>query len=321
MQIELLLYNGNNVILQPELFDGNDNGDKAISFAVIFHIAPQPVIYIAPVNYDGQAVNYEHCLVFSSFPHYQCSINNGALALAQNTNSLSQQRANMSAVQGLNARLSGLQKQGVNNQLALGNFQRSMQIVGDVAGGLGSLVTGNVGGALSAGVNAFATYASGGYYQQQAQIDKASIDAQLALTNQNIANSYKLAVANVKDAQIVPPTITGLSAGDTFILSVAKKIPFLIVKFKQAPAQEMLNIYNYFKNYGLQVNSFAVPNRTYRNGKARNKLNYVQLETVNIIGNIPESYINELQQIYKNGVTIWHCPEWQFLDYNFEANE
>lgn len=62
--------------------------------------------------------------------------------------------------------------------------------------------------------------------------------------------------------------------------------------------------------YGYQVNSLKLPNIT-----GRTNWNYVKTLECNIVGSLPESGVEELKEIFNNGVTIWHNPA-TFLDYS-----
>ena len=67
---------------------------------------------------------------------------------------------------------------------------------------------------------------------------------------------------------------------------------------------------DFFSMYGYQVNSLKLPNIT-----GRTNWNYVKTLECNIVGSLPESGVEELKEIFNNGVTIWHNPA-TFLDYS-----
>lgn len=77
------------------------------------------------------------------------------------------------------------------------------------------------------------------------------------------------------------------------------------------PKTEYLKIIDdYFTMYGYKVNSVKIPNIT-----GRPNWNYVKTINANILGNIPQEDIQELKNIFDNGVTFWHNPD-TFLDYS-----
>ena len=67
---------------------------------------------------------------------------------------------------------------------------------------------------------------------------------------------------------------------------------------------------DYFSAYGYQVNTYKVPNingRTY--------WNYIKTVGCNIIGDIPQTDLEKIKDIFNKGVTMWHDPT-KFLDYS-----
>jgi len=67
---------------------------------------------------------------------------------------------------------------------------------------------------------------------------------------------------------------------------------------------------DYFSAYGYKVATWKTPNLT-----GRSNWNYVKLNQANIIANIPQEDLDEIKQIFLNGVTIWHKTAY-FLDYS-----
>lgn len=67
---------------------------------------------------------------------------------------------------------------------------------------------------------------------------------------------------------------------------------------------------NYFTMYGYKVNTLKVPNLT-----GRRNWNFIKTIGANIEGDVPESAIQEIKNMFNNGVTIWHNPA-TYLDYS-----
>lgn len=67
---------------------------------------------------------------------------------------------------------------------------------------------------------------------------------------------------------------------------------------------------NFFSMYGYKVNSVKVPNIT-----GRTNWNYVKTIGANIEGLIPETYLNEIRDLFNAGITLWHTTQY-FLDYS-----
>lgn len=66
----------------------------------------------------------------------------------------------------------------------------------------------------------------------------------------------------------------------------------------------------FFSMYGYKTNRVKVPNTT-----GRTNWNYVKTIGANIIGNIPQTDLQEIKDMFNKGVTLWHNAS-TFLDYS-----
>lgn len=71
---------------------------------------------------------------------------------------------------------------------------------------------------------------------------------------------------------------------------------------------------DFFSMFGYKVNSVKIPNIT-----GRSNWNYVKTIDANIIGDIPQTDLQQIKEIFNNGVTFWHNPN-TFLDYSQNNN-
>ena len=73
-----------------------------------------------------------------------------------------------------------------------------------------------------------------------------------------------------------------------------------------------------FNMSGYKVNRVDIPNT-----RSRTRFNYLQTVGANIVGSISQRFIEELKEIFNNGVTIWHYNSEHFnmLDYSYENIE
>ena len=60
---------------------------------------------------------------------------------------------------------------------------------------------------------------------------------------------------------------------------------------------------NYFSMFGYKINRVKVPNIT-----GRSNWNYVKTINCNFDGDIPQTDLNIIKQMFNNGVTLWHNP-------------
>lgn len=66
----------------------------------------------------------------------------------------------------------------------------------------------------------------------------------------------------------------------------------------------------YFDMYGYLTNTVKVPNIN-----NRPNWNYIKTIGANILGNIPQSDLLQIRDLFNNGITLWHNTS-TFLDYS-----
>lgn len=115
-------------------------------------------------------------------------------------------------------------------------------------------------------------------------------------------------MAEVEKQKMVPPQTEGnTNNGDVAYASNNLGFTFYRKSIKKEYAEKLDN---YFNMFGYRVNITKVPNvfgRTY--------FNYVKTIDVNIEGYIPQTDLQEIKDMFNNGVTFWHDTG-HFLDYS-----
>ena len=66
----------------------------------------------------------------------------------------------------------------------------------------------------------------------------------------------------------------------------------------------------YFQMFGYQVNSVEVPSY-----KTRTKWNYLKCVNASTYGNVPHDDLKAINDIFNNGLTIWHDETYMY-NYN-----
>ncbi len=108
-------------------------------------------------------------------------------------------------------------------------------------------------------------------------------------------------------AYMTPDTIKGCAnIGD---LNFADTMATFSVQKMSIKAEMARIVDDYFDRFGYKCLRDKMPNI---NG--RRNWNYVKTKVCNIEGDIPQVDMQELKNIFNNGVTIWHNPQ-TFLDY------
>lgn len=71
---------------------------------------------------------------------------------------------------------------------------------------------------------------------------------------------------------------------------------------------------DYFSMYGYETDELKVPNIN-----NRSNWNYIKTAGANIIGDVPETDLQEIRNMFDSGVTLWHTTTY-FLDYSQNNN-
>ena len=115
-------------------------------------------------------------------------------------------------------------------------------------------------------------------------------------------------MAEMKKADAVPDQAHGnLSGGDMVYCLKRNSISCYMLTVRKEIAQ---SIDGYFSMYGYKVNTVKVPNIT-----GRANWNYVKTIGCYILADIPQEDLQEIKNMFDNGLTIWHNPS-TFRDYS-----
>lgn len=110
-------------------------------------------------------------------------------------------------------------------------------------------------------------------------------------------------------ANLLPNIRGGQTQGDISFSANSMGFTFREMRAKT----EFLQIIdNYFSMFGYKINRVKSPNIT-----GRNNWNYVKTTNANFTGNIPQSDILQINNMFNNGVTFWHNANNM---YNYSSN-
>ena len=111
-----------------------------------------------------------------------------------------------------------------------------------------------------------------------------------------------------KQHNMITPNLNGkLNSADVVYASGLNCFYFYKMSVTEQFARR---IDSYFDMYGYATNKLKLPNLN-----NRSNWNFIKTINANIVGNIPQSDLQELKSIFNNGVTLWHNPLY-FLDYS-----
>lgn len=123
-----------------------------------------------------------------------------------------------------------------------------------------------------------------------------------------LAQSVAQQAQQIREAKMTPLSARGNTNTGDLNYSLGKNC---FTAYKMTIKAEYAKIIDdYFTQFGYKVNSLKVPNIT-----GRTYWNYVKTHGCNIIGDIPQSDIEEIKGLFNRGITIWHDST-KFLDYS-----
>lgn len=123
-----------------------------------------------------------------------------------------------------------------------------------------------------------------------------------------LASSVANTMQQIKQAKMVPDQAKGNTSSGSITYSsgeIGYKFFNMCVRYEYAKACD-----DYLTQFGYKVNSLKVPNVT-----GRTNWNYVKTHGCNIIGDVPQTDLDEIKGLFNRGITIWHNPS-TFLDYS-----
>lgn len=120
------------------------------------------------------------------------------------------------------------------------------------------------------------------------------------------------AMAKVQDARNMADNVSLQGGNINFITGYGTKGCYIISK--QITQEYIDLLQDYFGKYGYKVHKVKIPNI-----HTRENWNYIQTVGANIVGNIPQMFIDALEQLFNQGITIWHTTD--VGNYNLSNNE
>lgn len=337
--IEIVNYQGNSLLLKPELV----NDAKLTLRQMCCAAPPYQKIAFFPAHYGNQygaedkrkspystmdynGEQYKHkeravsdgfwldtALWFQNFP--QMSIVNDEyvnyLASTVNRRNYSYQSAGWSQQKSL----AGNQLTYDQAQMQLANNQENQNLknVNDLINGglglLGTAASGNVPGALMQSAGLASNIITSNMQFQNNQALNRTYSAQ----NKNLADwaakgDYQNAIAGinatVQDAALTQPSQSGQMSGDGFNLSNGMMI--VQIRYKTITNQMQEIVANYFMKFGYAIRQYLVPPADFM---AMEKYTYWKMQDTSIIcSDADEGVKNAIRGIFEKGVTVWRTP-------------
>ena len=254
------------MMLYPRYYNSNHQGAYQRKY-----VRPSLSGTVTRNYYYGDGI--DNALTLSNLPQYSGVSDNYITYMASTANrraasyagaGWSRTAANASARTAYeqNARSLATNPANMDIQNELLSTQRNVSAIGSGLSALGSLATGNVGGALMGGASAALGYYSSVASQDAAnqqfantqQLGYANADANYQLAAYISAGNYQQQIMNIdataQDAQLTPPSIVGQEGGDGFNAANGYINP--IIKLHRLTWGNFLVVAQYFKRYGYE---------------------------------------------------------------------
>ena len=205
----------------------------------------------------------------------------------------------------------GINQNNANNRVnnAILDKQQAYSGLENGISALSSALQGNIAGAVG---NIYSTIKN--YDVSQGERAKMNMNNEFANENLRINAEQQIGLTQAKIADInnIPPTIRNL--GNNGLFSYGNGITGIYIYYKTIRPEYVRQLTAYFKMFGYKVNRLEIPNL-----KSRLSYNYIKTADANIIGNIPNNYLNALKGIFDKGITIWHTDD--IGNYNLDNRE
>lgn len=285
--------NGDNVVLKYEDFFSVDN----MKYKIESVLSPNPVIALTPLSYCNETYSYKNSISLQSYG--LCSWNNDNYAnwYANHKNSISNQSANATNSYNTNAKVNANNYNNAKENIVTNTMSSLFN------GGVSALGSGNiVGGAMTGGSALINASMSANQQNRNIENDLQNKNLLNTTTYQNEINSI---LASVEDSKVQPNTARGdtTSCG----LDVARNTATFIIEQTQIKAEYARSIDMYFQMYGYKVATVKVPNT-----RSRRHWNYIKTVNCRIVGNIPTDDKEAIEELFNNGLTIWHDDDFNY---------
>ena len=142
-------------------------------------------------------------------------------------------------------------------------------------------------------------------YTQASKNASNDLSNSVLLNNTSYQNEIRSIVGSVKDAQVQPNTAKGDTSSSG--LDLARDTATFFLEQTHIKPEYARIIDMYFQMFGYQVNTVKKPNL-----RGRARWNYVKTVNCTTYGEIPHEDTDELNNIFNNGLTIWHKESYMY---------
>lgn len=259
----------------PKIFRYEDFKNAVPSFKILSEINPNPQVTFIPKDYKG----------ITGVNVSENSSASGYPAISYHTDHYSNWIAQ-------NQNL-------INLNLERGEYNFQRNFGDDFKGALGSTVNNNPSKYIQNQVKNILTANIGGIIGQATEREIASKNHEYDIQNQML----------VKEQHQLLPNSGSTGGSNATLLGYGLQNQDIFTKYT-IKRQYAERIDKYFDMYGYLTNKVKVPNIT-----GRPTWNYVKTIGAIIEGNIPQVDLDQIKELFNNGITLWHSTQ-NFLNYS-----
>lgn len=170
------------------------------------------------------------------------------------------------------------------------NFNQTAGLIGGGAGVLGSAISGNIGGAISGIANTFVNYQNSEFGADRIRLQQKDVIGSRSALMKDLSNTPRSMIQTGSDVNF------SIMAGN-------KRLDLLRYEITEEFKERLADYFTLYGYKQAKIMPVEIRNRYY--------FNYVKTLNVNLIPResgkgIPKAHLEEIRNIFDNGVTFWH---------------
>lgn len=279
-----------------KLYRYEDFDNATPIFKFISEVNPNPTIFSIPQNYRGKSGdNLSDAATLNGYPILSTTTDYYNSWLAENAGLVNVQTERETYAANM-----GVTSGGANLMAS------ALGMIASAGSGLGTL--GNMGKRFSDYETNGGRGSGGGLGVTSGLTNTVNAAADLKNTAANYDFYIKELLATVERQKLMPDNAS-LGGSNATIVGYGLIDDNIFTRYN-IKAQFARRIDSYFDMYGYATNELKVPNIN-----TRPYWNYIKTQGINLEGDIPESDLAEIRNLFDNGVTLWHDAQ-HYLDYS-----
>lgn len=282
--IEVVTPDGDTEIIKPELIPENEI-DLEFVIRMIFNPA---------IEFDAKLLGY--CGSNNNDRQFQTLVCSGAASYPVQNNGyyaskMTQENMN-NLIRSQNAENLRIGESYINTNMAYSELHHGIDLVGQTANLFDPsswMATGGVSGNLSGMAHTGLSMA------QEYDVSRQQIETNNRMEQQAAARD-RLKIDSNQNAV----TLSGSTAAGNNPIDLAAGTFNMIIRYWSVKPEFRSKLEQYFSAFGYRSERIGTPNFS-----IGNRYHYIRCNSVNIYGDIPNIYLNELQNLFLDGITLW----------------